>query len=65
MNIQIAIHESATSEKVEKFMDLDSFTGNFQEAYENNLIEGCFMQDGEIVARTIYNDILEGIVVEN
>jgi hypothetical protein len=66
MNNQIAIHESATSDKVEKFVELSSFTPAFQEAYENNLIDGCYVnEDGEIVARTIHNDIIEGVVVEN
>lgn len=65
MNNQIAIHESATSDKVEKFVALSSFTPVFQEAYENNLIDGCYVNEaGEIVARTIHNDIISDVVVK-
>ncbi|SHN45968.1 hypothetical protein [Chitinophaga sp. CF418] len=63
MNNQIAIHESATSEKVEKFIDLESFTPSFQQAYNDNLIDGCYVnEDGKIVARTIHNDIIVDVV---
>lgn len=54
----VALHESKGSDKVVKFIDLESFTAAFQYDYNNNIIHGCFYDDdGNIVAQDIWDEI--------
>ena len=58
---KIAIHESATSEKVLRFEPLDSFTKEFQDAYNNNMIYGVLEENGKLKATDIYGETHENI----
>ena len=62
MGERIAIHESQDSDKVVEFISLSEFTEEFQKAYNNNLVWGCFYQEGEIVSQDTDGDIFEGIL---
>ncbi|HET8963754.1 MAG TPA: hypothetical protein VFM99_07650 [Chitinophagales bacterium] len=62
MNNSIAVHESETSEKVVKFIELEHFTQGFQDMYNNNTVDGVYFNDkGKIVCRDTSGDIEENI----
>lgn len=50
-NELVAIHESKYSEKVVRFIPLDSFTAAFIKKYNNNDIDGCYYdENGSLVS---------------
>lgn len=63
MNYEIiAIHENSKSDMVIKFIDLDSFSSDFQNEYENGNIYGVYYDANKIVASTIDGNVLENIL---
>ncbi len=56
--ISVAICSSATSEQVAKFIDLQKFNKDFQKAYNNGNIWGCYYdENANIVAKDIWDEI--------
>ena len=59
----VAIHEGREEEGISKFMNLDKFTDEFIDAYNNAYIWGVFVdEDGEIKAQDIWGGIMENII---
>lgn len=56
--ISVAICSSATSGQVVKFIDLQKFNKDFQKAYNNGNIWGCYYdENANIVAKDIWDEI--------
>ena len=62
----IAINLSATSEQVIEFIDLEMFTKEFQKAYNDGKIWGCYYDEkGQVIAQDIWNEIHEDILTKD
>jgi len=63
---KVAIHESQTSEKVEKFIELSEFKSGFQKYYNNGNVHGVYYDDDrKIVATDIYGETIANILKNN
>jgi hypothetical protein len=56
MKNKIAIHESAISDKVIKFLDLEKFNLSVQKAYNNGLIIAFYYKNNKINYLDIWGD---------
>ena len=62
----IAINLSATSEQVIKFIDIEKFNKEFQKAYNDGNIWGCYYDEkGQVIAQDIWNEIHEDILIKD
>jgi hypothetical protein len=62
-NTEVAIYESTESDKVLNFVKLYFFTDLFINKFLNGEIWGVTYNNGQIIAQTIWGDILKNIAV--
>ena len=62
-DFSIAIHSGKNSEQVVKFIDFEKFTSDFQKAYNNGNIYGCYYdENGNVVAQDVWDEVHENIL---
>lgn len=60
--VKVAIHESKSSQKVVRFLELNDFTYEFQDAYNNGLIYGAYLtKSGKVNATTNDGEIIKNV----
>jgi hypothetical protein len=60
--VRIAIHESKSSQKVVRFLELNDFSYAFQDAYNNGMIYGAYYtKSGKVNATTTDGDVVRNV----